>query len=171
MEKQSLTKKIFYTERDIVRLNYRVMYWSFSGVLRAIIFAALLIVGILSFVLRGFSVSALLMVLVGTGFHILLPFLILVGAKRSLSSNSIFTEGMLFTFSKEGVRSKSSKSDYTIEWSRIMKVVEAKKHFYIYHDEKAVYMVPKNQLDADDCVIIRELVKENMNKRQYKVRA
>jgi hypothetical protein len=93
-------------------------------------------------------------------------FVAYLGVRKQARKLEVISEDTEFTFTRDGLHSRTSMSESTIKWERFDKVVETSKYFVFFPQHNVFYMVPKGNFDGDSQLMnFRSIVRDSLGDR------
>lgn len=91
---------------------------------------------------------------------ILLPLSILINSQLFFNNDNFLQEKQSFIVSEEKILIKTISSEVNIYWKKTFKTVETKNYFFIYSTKAKAFILPKEQINKETILFIKEQVEK-----------
>lgn len=157
------------TAKDLFRFNLRQAYTSMQGPIS-------IIIGILFFVSAGVCAKnaeylyLVIYILAGLLFIFYIPVTLKMRAKRTLAKNAVLAGVLHYAISEESIIASTADDQGELPWENIFKMVSNKKYLYIFSNRVNAYIIPREQLGAENYETVKKLADKKLQKFRVKMK-
>ncbi len=168
MEEKSIAFSIQMTAKEVYRFTFYHVYHGFSGLFG-------LTLSLLAIVNLVFNFSALsnmgksLMIIVGLWYTVLEPWMMVGRAKAQVKRTKAYQKPLAYLVNAEGITVSQDEESSTMEWNRMVKLVETKTQFLVYSSNIHSFIFPKSMLEGQEDAL-RQLLLSNTKDSKVKLR-
>lgn len=136
------------TASDMRRFTLYHLYHT-SGVVTAVLIP---LIGIVGFALYGFWLSewkrAVLLLILGVGFSLVLHINVLVRATMQAQNNKAFAAGLIYEFTEEEMVISQGEEASRVAWNLITKTRRTGHLLLLYTDRIHSFLIPLNRIES-----------------------
>lgn len=157
-EGKSITFSVQMTWKEIYKFTMYHTYHSFAGILGVVLSVMALANLIISFDKLS-DQSKTIMTIVAAWFLIFEPLRMLARSKSQMKVSKAYKKPLDYNLSEDGITVSQDEESQTIEWSRLLKIVETKTQILVYSNRINAFIFPKESFgeQADD---VRRMIVE-----------
>ncbi len=146
------------TEKDLINVNFVLLYSKLSVKIFTLIGILMLVVTSVSFFSQSRHSS--ITTLIATPLIILLgfPLLTYFGSKRSFVTNKRISETIEYQFGKELLFIKGESFTAQLTWDKIYKVSQNKNWILIWQNKQVANVIPKRDIWEGDVIELKEIL-------------
>lgn len=167
MEKE-IKMSIMIKSSDMFHFLVKHFYSHFSGIFGVILSLGAFVIFFLSIGKRE-PMQMIVLLVLALLFTVIQPLQFLIKANQQVKLNPMFKEPLLYTINSEGVTVEQKEDKVLLLWADIRNIVESSKAIFVYSSTVNAFILPKEQM-GEKCQGIKELIKENADKRICKLK-
>lgn len=141
-EHKQISFSVQMTWKEIYKFTMYHTYHSFAGILGVVLSVMALANLIISFDKLS-DQSKTIMTIVAAWFLIFEPLRMLMRSKSQMKLSKAYKKPLDYTLNDEGITVSQDEESQTIEWSRLLKIVETKSQILVYSNRINAFIFPK----------------------------
>ena len=158
MDKKELSFSVQMTAKEIFLFMMYHSYCKLSGVI-GLLLSLFAIVSLVTSYTDMTDQNKAVYVIVALWFTVLEPVTMLSRARSQAKKNPVYKKPLTYEVNSEGITVSQDEERQSIEWSRLLKVVETKSQYLVYSNKINAFIFPKNAI-GQECSVFEQLVYE-----------
>ncbi len=157
-ENKLISFSVQMTWKEIYKFTMYHTYHSFAGIFGLVLSIIALVDLIISFNELSDQGKTILTI-VAAWFLIFEPLRMLVRSKSQIKLSKAYKKPLDYTLSGEGITVSQDDESQTIDWNRLLKIVETKSQILVYSNRINAFIFPK-ECFKEDLLAAREMMVE-----------
>ncbi len=157
-EKKQISFSVQMTWKEIYKFTMYHTYHSFAGIFGLVLSIIALVDLVISFNELS-DQSKTILTIVAAWFLIFEPLRMLVRSKSQIKLSKAYKKPLDYILSGEGITVSQDDESQTIDWNRLLKIVETKSQILVYSNRINAFIFPK-ECFKEDLLAAREMMVE-----------